>query len=32
MVCHEAFLERKPVDRPVVEIWCGGYYPVEQAH
>jgi hypothetical protein len=27
---HEAFLECRPVDRPLVGLWIGGYYPAEQ--
>jgi hypothetical protein len=27
---HEAFLECRPVDRPLVGRWIGGYYPAEQ--
>ncbi|MHB8969767.1 MAG: uroporphyrinogen decarboxylase/cobalamine-independent methonine synthase family protein [Pirellulaceae bacterium] len=27
---HEAFLECGPVERPLVGLWFGGYYPAEQ--
>ncbi len=27
---HEAFLERRPVERPLVRSWKSGYYPAEQ--
>jgi hypothetical protein len=27
---HEAFLERRPVARPLIGQWIGGYYPAEQ--
>jgi len=27
---HEAFLECRPVERPLVGLWIGGYYPAEQ--
>jgi hypothetical protein len=27
---HEAFLERRPVDRPLLGPWISGYYPAEQ--
>ncbi len=27
---HEAFLERRPVDRPLIGPWNSGYYPAEQ--
>jgi len=27
---HEAFLHCRPVDRPLVGYWCGGYFPAEQ--
>jgi hypothetical protein len=27
---HEAFLQCRPVDRPLVGCWVGGYYPAEQ--
>jgi len=27
---HEAFLERRPVDRPLLGPWKSGYYPAEQ--
>jgi hypothetical protein len=27
---HEAFLECRPVDRPLIGMWVGGYYPAEQ--
>jgi hypothetical protein len=27
---HEAFLERRPVDRPLIGPWRSGYYPAEQ--
>jgi hypothetical protein len=27
---HEAFLERRPVDRPLIGPWTSGYYPAEQ--
>jgi hypothetical protein len=27
---HEAFLECRPVERPLVGFWIGGYYPAEQ--
>jgi hypothetical protein len=27
---HEAFLERLQVDRPLLGLWFGGYYPAEQ--
>lgn len=27
---HEAFLDRDPVERPLVGLWLGGYYPAEQ--
>jgi hypothetical protein len=27
---HEAFLERRPVDRPLIHPWKSGYYPAEQ--
>ena len=27
---HEAFLARRPVDRPLVGLWRGGYFPAEQ--
>ncbi|MGA2256399.1 MAG: hypothetical protein ABSG53_17250 [Thermoguttaceae bacterium] len=27
---HEAFLECRPVNRPLLGFWIGGYYPAEQ--
>ena len=27
---HEAFLACRPVERPLVGLWLGGYYPAEQ--
>lgn len=27
---HEAFLQREPVDQPLLGAWVGGYYPAEQ--
>lgn len=27
---HEAFLRRDAVDRPLLGVWVGGYYPAEQ--
>ncbi len=27
---HEAFLRREPVDRPLLGVWVGGYYPADQ--
>jgi hypothetical protein len=27
---HEAFLNREPVERPLLGFWRGGYYPAEQ--
>ena len=27
---HEAFLTRQQVDRPLMGLWLGGYYPSEQ--
>ena len=27
---HEAFLECRPVERPVISLWQSGYYPAEQ--
>ncbi len=27
---HEAFLNREPVERPLLGFWLGGYYPAEQ--
>jgi hypothetical protein len=27
---HEAFLNRVPVERPLLGFWLGGYYPAEQ--
>ena len=27
---HEAFLECRPVDRPLIHPWRSGYYPAEQ--
>jgi hypothetical protein len=27
---HEAFLERRPVDRPLIRPWTSGYYPAAQ--
>ena len=30
MARHEAFLERRPVDRPLIVPWRSGYYPAEQ--
>ena len=27
---HEAFLECRPVDRPLIHPWASGYYPAEQ--
>jgi hypothetical protein len=27
---HEAFLECRPAERPLVGLWIGGYYPAEQ--
>jgi hypothetical protein len=30
IAAHEAFLECRPVERPLVGHWIGGYYPAEQ--
>ncbi|MGD0091636.1 MAG: hypothetical protein ABSE73_17100 [Planctomycetota bacterium] len=27
---HEAFLHCRPVERPLLGYWCGGYFPAEQ--